>query len=292
MLRRDLLINGALLCAAAPCRAAITGPHSGRTHAMTAVQGHYAAVNGLELYYEIHGTGRPLVLLHGGLGTIDAIFKTLLPALAASRQVIAVELQGHGHTADPGRPMTFEAMADDIAGLIDYLRLKTVDIAGFSIGGCVTQQLALRHPEKAGKIVVISAPSAMDGWYSEVLAGTAAMDPEQMVGSPWHTAFASVAPRPQDWPKLVRNVSKLMNSAYDWTARLTEIKASALLVDGDGDSVRQSHMLAMFVALGGAGHDGFAGARPASQLFFVPGANHLDILDHPLLAPGMLRFLA
>jgi pimeloyl-ACP methyl ester carboxylesterase len=259
---------------------------------MTTSQEHYAAVNGLELYYEIHGNGRPLILLHGGLGTIDTIFKTLLPALAASRRVIAVELQGHGHTADPGRPMTFENMADDIAGLIDYLRLETADVAGFSIGGCVAQQLALRYPQKIGKIVVISAPSATNGWYAEVLAGTAAMDAEQMKGSPWHTAFTNVAPRPQDWPKLVRNVARLMNSAYDWTARLAEIKSPMLLIDGDGDSVRQSHMLAMFAALGGADHDGFAGGRPASQLFLVPGANHLNILDHPLLAPSMLRFLA
>ena len=290
MLRRDVLIGGALLCATGPSWAAIPQHHSKRTMTMT-TKGHYAAVNGLELYYEIHGTGRPLILLHGGLGTIDAIFGKLLPALAASRQVIAVELQGHGHTADPGRAMTFENMADDIAGLIDHLALTAVDIAGYSVGGCVAQQVALRHPGKLGKLVAISSPSATNGWYPEVLAGTAAMDAEQMKGSPWHAAFTKVAPRPQDWPKLVGNVSRLMNSAYDWTARLSEITSPVLLVDGDGDSVRQSHMLEMFETLGGARHDGFAGGRTASQLFFVPGAHHLDILDHPLLTPGILGFL-
>lgn len=256
------------------------------------VRGDRVQANGLDLYFEIHGAGPALILLHGGLGTIDAIFQTLLPALAQHRTVIAPELQGHGHTADPGRPMTYEAMADDIAALIDHLGLTAPDLAGFSVGGGVAQQLALRHPGKVGRLVVISAPSATQGWWPEVLAGTAAMDPQAMVGSPWHETYMRVAPKPGDWPRLVRNVSRLMNAPYDWTPRLAaELQSPVLIVNGDADSVRQDHALAVFQTLGGARHDGFAGGRPASRLFIVPDAHHLNVLDHPLLPPAMLAFL-
>ncbi len=256
------------------------------------VRGDRVQANGLDLYFEIHGAGPALILLHGGLGTIDAVFQTLLPALAQHRTVIAPELQGHGHTADPGRPMTYEAMADDIAALIDHLGLTAPDLAGFSVGGGVAQQLALRHPGKVGRLVVISAPSATQGWWPEVLAGTAAMDPQAMVGSPWHEAYMRVAPKPGDWPRLVRNVSRLMNAPYDWTPRLAaELKSPVLIVNGDADSVRQDHALAVFRALGGARHDGFTGGRPASRLFIVPDAHHLNVLDHPLLPSAMLAFL-
>ena len=162
MQRREFLhATAAALCAATlPVRAqtkekTMTTENSGR----------YAQVNGMNLYYERHGKGAPLILLHGGLGTIDEILGRLLPALAARREVIAVELQGHGHTPDTARPMTYEAMADDIAALMGELGLGRADVAGYSVGGGVALQLALRHPARVGKLVVISAPHAADGWF-------------------------------------------------------------------------------------------------------------------------------
>lgn len=260
---------------------------------MTTSTGQYASVNGINLYYERHGAGEPLILLHGGLGTIDAIFERLLPALAAQRQVIAVELQGHGHTADNGRPMTYEAMADDIGALIAKLELGRADVAGYSVGGGVTLQLGLRHPDIVRKLIVISAPHATNGWFPEVLAGTSAMDPEAMKGSKWHQAYAKAAPRPQDWPLLVRNVSRLMSSAYDWSdAIASRMKAPILVINGDADSVRPAHALGLFELIGGGKADGFAMGRGASRLLIVPNANHLEILDRAALPPAILDYLA
>ena len=288
MLRRDLLRAAAALTVAAA--ASTISPVQGKK--IMTNTGRYAAVNGIELYYESHGAGAPLILLHGGLGTIDAIFGRLLPALAAKRRVIAVELQGHGHTADNGRPMTYEAMADDIAALIAALGLGRVDVAGYSVGGGVTLQLGLRHADKVRKLVVISAPHATDGWFPEVLAGTQAMDAEGMKGSKWHQAYEKAAPRPQDWPLLVRNVSRLMSSRYDWSDAIASgMKAPILMIGGDADSVRPAHALALFELLGGGKADGFAKGRGVSRLLIVPNANHLDILDHDILPPAILAYL-
>lgn len=289
MLRRDLLRAGAALVLAAPFP--IVTPAKGNT-IMSKDKGQYASVNGIDLYYERHGAGAPLILLHGGLGTIDAIFGRLLPALAARREVIAVELQGHGHTADNGREMTYQAMADDIAALIARLGLERADVAGYSVGGGVTLQLGLRHPERVRRLVVISAPHATDGWFPEVLAGTAAMDPVAMIGSKWHQAYVSAAPRPDDWPLLVRNVSRLMASRYDWSAEIAaRMKAPVLVINGDADSVRPSHAVALYELLGGGKADGFAAGRGASQLLVVPRANHLEILDRGALPPAILDYL-
>ena len=290
MQRRDFLhATAAALCAATlPVRAqakekTMTTENSGR----------YAQVNGMNLYYERHGKGAPLILLHGGLGTIDEIFGRLLPALEARREVIAVELQGHGHTPDTARPMTYEAMADDIAALIAELGLGRADVAGYSVGGGVALQLALRHPARVGKLVVISAPHATDGWYPEVLAGTAAMDPEAMKQSNWYRAYVKAAHRPEDWPTLVRKVSQLMSSRYDWSDAITAgLKAPVLHIVGDADSVRAGHALKLYELTGGGKGDGFAMGRGASRLMILPNTNHLEMLDRTALAPAILDYLA
>lgn len=288
MLRRDFLRSGAATLLATAIQ---TSSFARESRTMT-TKGQYATVNGLDLYYEQHGQGQPLVLIHGGLGTIDAIFGRLLPALAAQRRVIAVELQGHGHTADNGRPMSYQTMADDMAALIQALGLQKVDVAGYSVGGGVTLQLGLRHPDAVRKLVVISAPHATNGWFPEVLAGTAAMDPEAMKGSKWYEAYTKVAPRPQDWPLLVRNVSRLMSSHYDWSDDIAgRLKAPVLTINGDADSVRPAHALALYELIGGGKADGFAMGRGPSQLLIVPRTNHLEILDRSALPPAILDYL-
>jgi pimeloyl-ACP methyl ester carboxylesterase len=203
----------------------------------------YVNVNGLRVYYELHGTGRPLVLLHGGLGTI-AMFEQVLPALAEARQVIAVELQAHGHTADVDRPLSFESMADDVGALIGQLRFERADVMGYSLGGGVALQTAIRYPERIRKLVVVSAPFRRDGWYTEVLAGMASMDAEAartMVGSPMHQAYASVAPRPEDWPVLVTKTGQLLQKEYDWSTAVAALTMPAMIVVGDADGVRTAH---------------------------------------------------
>jgi pimeloyl-ACP methyl ester carboxylesterase len=139
--------------------------------------GRYASVNGLEMYYEIHGTGRPLILLHGGVGAIE-MFGEVLGLLAEDRQVVAVDLQAHGRTADIDRPLSFESMADDIAALIEHLGFEKADVMGYSLGGGVALQTAIRHPEVVRKLVVVSTPFKRDGWYPEILAGMGQMGPE------------------------------------------------------------------------------------------------------------------
>src|SRR5947199_1995690 len=178
--------------AQAPAKRTAQGAWGGKTNGA----GHYADVNGIKLYYEIHGTGRPLILLHGGLGAIE-MFGPNLPALAKGRQVIAVDLQGHGRTADIDRPLSVALMADDIAALIRHLGLENADVLGYSLGGGVALQTAIRHPEVVRKLVVVSSAFKRDGWYPEVLAGMAAMNAEAarfMVGSPPHQVYVAAAP--------------------------------------------------------------------------------------------------
>ena len=257
--------------------------------------GSYASVNGLNMYYEIHGTGKPLVLLHGGLATIDVLFGQLLPPLAQTRQVIAVELQAHGHTADIERPLSFELMADDIAALIKHLGLEQADLFGFSLGGGVALQTAIRHPEVVRKLVVVSAPSKRDGWYPEVLVGMASMNAEAaeaMVGSPMHQAYVSVAPKPEDWSALVAKSGQLLRQDYDWSTAVASITAPTLIVVGDADSVRPAHAVELFGLLGGGKVDGAMGGLPHSQLAMLPGTTHFSILARTdLLLPIITPFL-
>jgi pimeloyl-ACP methyl ester carboxylesterase len=246
-------------------------------------RGRHAPVNGLQMYYEVHGPAPsdqpPLVLLHGGLDTIETAFGQLLPLLAATRRVVAVELQGHGRTADIERPLTYEQMADDVAALAGHLGLDRVDVFGFSLGGGVALQTVFQHPELVRKLVVASAPYRRDGWFPEVLAGIAAIEPGEMVGTPWYDAYARVAPKPGDWPRLVAKVSAfLVGTDYDWTEEVRAIGAPVLIVVGDGDSVRPAHALAMFELLGGGQADGGTSGLPNAQFAVLPGTTHLDVL--------------
>nr|WP_269669538.1 alpha/beta hydrolase [Paenibacillus sp. GSMTC-2017] len=254
--------------------------------------GNYASVNGLNMYYEIHGTGQPLILLHGGLATIDMMFGQLLPALAKTRQVIAVELQAHGHTADIDRPLSYEQMADDTAALIKHLGLKNADVFGFSMGGGVALQTAIRHPDVVRKLVVASAPYKSDGWYPDVLAGMASMNAEAMVGSPMHEVYVKAAPKPEDWSTLIAKMKQFQTKAYDWTKDISAIKAPTLILIGDSDKVRPDHALEMFQLLGGGKADGSMGGLTNSQLSVLPDTSHYNILARTdLLLPIIPPFL-
>lgn len=261
-------------------------------------RGQYASVNGLNLYYEIYCTGQPLVLLHGGLGTVEMLLGPFLPPLVASRQLIAVELQAHGHTADIDRPLSFEAMADDIGALIQHLGLETADVLGYSLGGGVALQTAIRHPEVVRKLVLLSTPYQRAGWYPEVLAGMAGMTAEAApawVGSPPHAVYAAAAPRPDDWPVLVGKIGALLKQDYDWSAGIAALTTPTLIVVGDADSVRTAHAVAMFGLLGGGQRDGGMDGQgvPNSQLAILPGTTHFTIVARTdLLLAAIVPFLA
>lgn len=254
----------------------------------------YAPVNGLELYYEIHGQGQPLVLLHGGLGTVTMMAEAI-PFLAEKRQVVAVELQGHGHTADVDRPFSYEQMADDVAALIRHLGLEKPDIAGYSLGGGVALRTAIRHPDAIRKLVLISAPHKRTGWYPEVLAGQAAVNGElarTWTGSPMYQAYASVAPTPENWPLLADKTGQLLRQDYDWSADVATMAVPTLILLGDADSVRPADAVAMFGLLGGGKGDGAMAGLPQSQLGILPGTTHFTILNRTdLLRPIIETFL-
>ncbi|SCE87983.1 alpha/beta hydrolase fold [Micromonospora viridifaciens] len=255
----------------------------------------YADVNGLRLWYEVHGTGRPLVLLHGGYGSVE-MFTPILPALAARRQVIAVDLQGHGRTADVDRPLRYESMADDIDALLRHLDLPEADMLGYSLGGGVALRTAIQHPDRVRRLVLVSTPCRRRGWYPEVLAAMAAQDErvaEQMRGTPPHELYERVAPRPQDWPTLWAKTGELLRREYDWSAEVAALALPVLLVYADADSMPVSHMAEFFGLLGGGHRDaGWDGAdRPASRLAVLPGLTHYDIVASPALPAAALPFL-
>ena len=257
--------------------------------------GSYAEVNGLHLYYEIYGSGEPLILLHGGVGTIE-MFGDVLPSLAQHRQVIAVDLQAHGRTADIDRELRFELMAGDIAALIRHLGFAKADVMGYSLGGGVSLRTAIGYPEVVRKLVLVSTPFKREGWYPEVLAGMEQMGAqiaEPMKQTPMYQQYASIAPRPQDWPVLLTKLGELLRQDYDWSKEVAAIKAPTLIVVGDADSVRTAHAVAFFELLGGgqvdAGWDG--SGMSAARLAILPGMTHYNIFSSPQLATVVAAFL-
>lgn len=253
------------------------------------------AIGPLDMYYEIHGDGAPLVLLHGGLGSIE-MFGPLLPALAARRRVIAVELQAHAHTADIDRPLRFELMADDVAALIRALALGKVDVVGYSLGAGVALRLAIQHPDVVRTLTPISAPIKRQGWYPEVLEGMARMTRatmEAMTAAPIYKHYAAVAPRPEDWGTLGEKTVELLKRDYDWTAEVAKIAAPVMFVVADADSLRPAHVVEMFALFGGGQRDaGWDGSgRPRGRLAVVPGTTHYDITASPGLGDTILRFV-
>jgi pimeloyl-ACP methyl ester carboxylesterase len=263
--------------------------------AQTDTKGNYAEVNGLKMYYETYGMGEPLILLHGGVGAIE-MFGEVLPLLAEGHQVIAVDLQGHGRTADIDRPLSYEAMADDIAALIEQLGLGQADVMGYSLGGEVALRTAIQHPEVVRKLVVVSAAFQQAGWYPEILAGEAAMNAEvaeQMKPTPLYQLYAGIAPRVEDWPVLITKLGNLLRQDYDWSQEVQAIKAPTLLVYGDADAVRTSHAVAFFELLGGGQKDaGWDGSGMSNaRLAILPGITHYTIFNSPTLAATVIPFL-
>jgi pimeloyl-ACP methyl ester carboxylesterase len=255
----------------------------------------YAPVDGLNMYYEIHGHGQPLILLHGGLGS-GGMFNAIVPELSKEREVITVDLQAHGRTADIDRPISYEAMADDVAGLIRYLKIEQADVMGYSIGGEVALRTAIQHPEVIRRLIVVSAAYRRDGWYPEILAGESRLNAqaaEQMKHTPFYEEYARVAPRPQDWPILCTKLGNMFRQDYDWSVEVKQIKSPVLLVFGDADAVRTSSAVQFFELLGGGQRDGGWDGSGLShaRLAILPGTTHYTIFSSSQLASAAIKFL-
>jgi pimeloyl-ACP methyl ester carboxylesterase len=259
--------------------------------------GQYADVNGLHLYYEIHGTGRPLILLHGGLMSGES-FGPHLPALSAHHQVITVDLQGHGRTADIDRPIDVTLMADDIAALIDHLGLEKPDVVGYSLGGGVAFHVAVRHPEKVSRVVAAAANIRRSAIYPEMLAqqsqvGAAAA--EFMKETPMYELYQRVAPRPEDFPHLLDKIGAAMVQDFDYSEEIRGLQVPTLVMAADADMAPPSHYVEIFNLLDGGLRDGgwMGEGRPKGghALAILPGLTHYNLVDSPLFASVTLAFL-
>jgi pimeloyl-ACP methyl ester carboxylesterase len=286
MLRRDFLNTAtatAVLTASLPVLAKETP---------AIANANFADVDGQHVFYSVHGTGKPLILLHGGINPDS--FGSNLAELAKGRQVIAVHLQAHGRTPDTDRPLRCETLGDDVAALIGHLKLGKADVMGYSLGSDVALQTAIRHPEVVDRLVLVSGTMRQDGSYPEVVAAfnqlgaNAAMLGGSVKASPLGQAYPDV-----DWTKLFSKVGDLTKRPFDWSADVAKVRARTLLVFADADSIRPEHMVEFWKALGGGQRDaGIDGSlRPANQFAIVPNTTHYTLAVDPMLPEIVERFL-
>ena len=258
--------------------------------------GAYADVNGLHLYYGTHGSGRPMILLHGGLGTGE-MFGPILPALSERHQIIAPDLQGHGRTADIDRPIDIRLMADDVAALIDHLGLDRPDIVGYSLGGGVAFMTASKYPEKVRRLVTASVylrPDVIDPALRAQQGQVNAAAAEYMKETPMYQVYQAVAPRPEDFGRLLDKIGESMGE-YDYTEEFSGLQVPTLLVLADADQAPPSHAVEMFKLLDGGLRDGgwMGENRPKGghALAILPGLQHYNLFASPLFAAVILEFL-
>jgi pimeloyl-ACP methyl ester carboxylesterase len=259
--------------------------------------GAYAEVNGLRLYYETRGTGKPLILLHGGLGSGE-MFEPILPTLSQRHRVIVVDLQGHGRTADIDRPIDTRVMADDIAALIDHLGLERPDLVGYSLGGGVAFFTAVKYPQKVGKLVMASANIRRDAIPPEMLAQQAQVNAaavEFMKDTPMYQLYQRVAPHPEDFGRLLDKIGESMSRDFDHSEEMRGLQMPTMLVCADADMAPPSHYVEAFKLLDGGLRDGgwIGEGRPKGghALAVLPGLTHYNLGVSPLFAQVVLDFL-
>lgn len=249
----------------------------------------YAPVNGLKMYYEVHGSGDPVVLLHGSFMTITNNWTEWIGELSKTRKVIAIEMQGHGRTADIQRELSYENLADDVAALLDYLKISSADLIGYSMGGSVAMQFAIRHPEKVRKVVSISAVFRHDGWVKEALDAFPQLTSEALKGSPIETEYKKLSPTPDEFPKFVKRVIGMDLKPYDFGAdKLKATKAPMFFIHGDADGVRLEHIAEMFRL---KGDEIFGDMRPRSEsrLAILPNTTHVTLMERVAVIVPMVN---
>ena len=265
----------------------------------TRPQSGYAPVNGIELYYEIHGSGKPMVLLHGGFGAIE-MFGPVLGEIAKTRQVIGVDLQGHGRTLPFDRPMTFANMATDVAELIKWLGHDKADVVGYSMGGATALRLGIDHPEVVNRLVLTSVPYSFAGWHDynqqgmKGMAANPAGAVDGMKQSPMYQLYAQLMPdAAANWSKTIAQTAGLVAQDFDWSASIPGLPIPTMLMYGDWDAVRTSHMASFFELLGGGKQDaGWDGAgMNNNRLAVLNGATHYNIFMDPRVVATVAGFL-
>jgi pimeloyl-ACP methyl ester carboxylesterase len=237
----------------------------------------YADVNGLKLYYEVYGEGKPIVLLHGAFMTIPLNWTHIIPLFAKDRKVIVAEMQGHGRTRDISRDFSYESMADDVSGLLRHLKVDSADILGYSMGGGVAFQMAVRHPEQVRRLVVLSGTYKHDGWWPDVEESFATINADMFKGSPLEKQYDSLGNDPAHFPEFVKRVMSMDLKPYDWSKEVKNIKAPLFMAIGDADGIRYEHALELFRAKGG-GKMGDIHGLPQSRLAIIPGTTHIGMM--------------
>ncbi|MFO0941293.1 MAG: alpha/beta hydrolase [Pirellulales bacterium] len=249
----------------------------------------HARVNGLEMYYEIHGSGAPVVLLHGAFMAISGDWDELVRELSKTRKVIAVEMQGHGRTADITRDLTYENLADDVAGLLDFLDIPSADIVGYSLGGGAAIQCAIRHPQKVRKVVCISAPIRREGWVKEANEFWPNITYEVFKGTPVEAEYKRLSPTPERFPEFFSKIKTLAMRPYDFgDDKLANTKAPMFFVFGDADGMRLDQIAAMYRLKGGEVH-GDMHPRSTSRLAIIPDTTHVSLMSRQAIIVPMVN---
>ena len=255
----------------------------------------YVKTNGLEYYYEISGSGEPLLLLHGGLGSTD-MFAPVMPALTDHRTVIAVDLHGHGRTALGTRKIDLVAIGRDMGVVLGKTGFSQVDVLGYSFGGGVALQLAAQHPEKVRRLVLVSAGFSDAGFFPDIREqqnAVSAQLAEQMKETPMYKSYVAVAPKPEDFPRLLQAMGDLMRGHYDYSADVKKLTSHTMIVFGDADMYRPEHVVEFYKLLGGGLRDAGWGRETMSKnrLAIIPDQTHYDIFFSPKLVATVLPFL-
>jgi len=249
----------------------------------------YAPVNGIKVYYEVYGEGRPIILIHGAFFTIDMNWSQLIPELSKTRKVIAVELQGHGHTQYSDRKLSFPTLASDVAGVMDHLKIDSADVAGFSMGGSVAYELAIQSPKRVRKLVIISSTYKSSGWTPEVNNAFKALKPEFFAATPIKTAYDAVAPDKTKWTSFIEQMIAFAQTPFDLgDSNISKISVPVLIISGDNDGLDKIELAKTYKLLGG-GVAADMGPMPKSQLAIVPSQGHVSLVMQTTTILGYLN---
>lgn len=280
MMERSIftLITGALFVAATAFSA----------HAQDAVKSGYAEVNGMKMYYEVSGNGEPLVVLHGAYMNIPSMGK-IIPTLAKTHKVYALEFQGHGRTNDIDRPITYSNLADDVAVFMDTVGVKKADVFGYSMGATAGLQLAIRHPDKVTRLITASTAYDAEGFQPEFKAFIPQMSVEMFVGMPFAQEYRKLAANPDGFPGLVKKLIALEHEPMAWEADVKAIKAPVLIITGDADVTTLEHSVAMFHLLGGGAMGDMGKPLSASRLAVMPATSHTAVITQPELLDAFIE---
>jgi len=249
----------------------------------------YVPVNGIKVYYEVYGKGKPIVLLHGAFYTIEMNWGQLIPELSKTRKVIAIEMQGHGHSPFSDRKLDIASLASDVEGVLNYLKIDSADVAGFSMGGSVAYQFAVQYPKRLRKLVIISSTYKSSGWLPVINSGFKDFKPDFFDNTPIKTAYDAVAPDKTKWPKFIEQMIAFADVPFDvGDANIAKITSPVLLISGDNDGLDKIELMKTYQLLGG-GVSADLAPMPKSQLAIVPSQGHVSLMMQTKTILGYLN---